>query len=71
MVTTVLLPGVRRSHSPAERFGAFHARFASQARWTTGLAGLSGFYMVGRIDAWDRFMSAAFWWMHAMVPYSR
>jgi uncharacterized membrane protein len=70
MVTTVLLPGIRRSHSPSERFGAFHsleARFAGQSRWTTGLAGLSGFYMVWRIDAWDRFSSAAFWWMHAMV----
>ena len=70
MVTTVLLPRIRRSHSPNERFGAFHAieaRFANQARWTTGLAGLSGFYMIWRIDAWDRFASASFWWMHAMV----
>jgi uncharacterized membrane protein len=70
MVTTVLLPGIRRSHSPQERLGAFHtieARFAGQSRWTTALAGLSGFYMVWRIDAWDRFASAAFWWMHAMV----
>ncbi|HEX3994123.1 MAG TPA: hypothetical protein VHX39_23365 [Acetobacteraceae bacterium] len=70
MVTTVLLPRIRRSHLPNERFGVFHAieaRFANQARWTTGLAGLSGLYMVWRIDAWDRFTSANFWWMHAMV----
>jgi uncharacterized membrane protein len=70
MVTTVLLPGVRRSHTPEERFTAFHAiesRFATQARWTTALAGLSGFYMVWRIDAWDRFASPSFWWMHAML----
>ncbi len=70
MVTTVLLPGIRRAYPPNERFAAFHAieaRFARQARWTTGLAGLSGLYMTWRIDAWDRFQSATFWWMHAMV----
>jgi uncharacterized membrane protein len=70
MVTTVLLPAVRRACPPEQRFAEFHAlesRFASQSRWTTGLAGLSGFYMVWRIDAWDRFTSATFWWMHAMV----
>jgi len=70
MVTTVLLPGIRRSHPPDERFAAFHAieaRFASQSRWTTALAGFSGFYMLWRIDGWDRFSSPSFWWMHAMV----
>ncbi len=70
MVTTVLLPGIRRAYPPGERLGAFHAieaRFARQARWTTVLSGLSGVYMTWRVDAWDRFTSATFWWMHAMV----
>jgi uncharacterized membrane protein len=70
MVTTVLLPAIRRACPPAERFTRFQAiegRFAGQARWTTSIAALSGFYMVWRIDAWDRFASPAFWWMHAMV----
>jgi uncharacterized membrane protein len=70
MVTTVLLPAIRRSHPAPERFGVFHdleQRFASQSRYTTALAGASGFYMVWRLDAWDRFQSAGFWWMHAMV----
>jgi hypothetical protein len=31
------------------------------------LVGLTGFYMVWRLDLWSRFSSAAFWWMHAMV----
>jgi hypothetical protein len=31
------------------------------------LAGLSGFYMVVRLDLWDRFLSVAYWWMHAMA----
>jgi hypothetical protein len=42
-------------------------RFAWQARVTTLLAGLSGLYMLIRLDAWDRFLSARMWWMHAMV----
>lgn len=70
MVTTVLLPAIRRGHPPAERMTAFHAlesRFARQARFTTLLAGASGFYMTWRLDAWSRFQDAGFWWMHAMV----
>jgi len=70
MVTTILLPAIRRSYPPAERFIVFHsleARFARQARITTAVAGASGFYMAWRLDAWDRFRMPAFWWMHAMV----
>ena len=70
MVTTVLLPAIRRSYPAAQRFTVFHAleeRFARQARVTTALAGASGFYMVWQMDAWDRFASGTFWWMHAMV----
>ncbi len=70
MVTTVLLPEIRRSYPAAERLGVFHGlekRFAGQSRLTTALTGASGIYMVWRLDAWDRFQSAGFWWMHAMV----
>jgi len=69
-VTTVLLPAVRDLHGPAERvvfFETVERRFGHQARVTTVLAGLSGFYMVVRLDLWDRFLSAEYWWMHAMV----
>jgi uncharacterized membrane protein len=69
-VTTVLLPAVKRMNSPAERVAFFdniERRFAWQARVTTLLAGLSGLYMLIRLDAWDRFLSARMWWMHAMV----
>ena len=31
------------------------------------LTGLSGLYMVVRLDLWDRFLSVEYWWMHAMV----
>ncbi len=70
MVTTVLLPAIRRSYPALQRLAAFHtleARFARQARVTTAVAGLSGLYMAWRLDLWDRFQSASFWWMHTMV----
>jgi uncharacterized membrane protein len=70
MVTTILLPAIRRSYPATERFPVFHgleARFARQARFTTALAGASGLFMTWELDAWSRFRSAEFWWMHAMV----
>src|SRR5215469_12429513 len=70
LVTTVLLPAVRRFKSPEERVAFFESveeRFAAQARLTTAIAGLSGLYMIYRMDLWSRFALPAFWWMHAMV----
>ena len=69
-VTTVLLPAVRDFKTPEERLAFFEIveqRFGGQARWTTALAGLSGLYMLVRLDLWDRFLAVGFWWMHAMV----
>lgn len=69
-VTTVLLPAVRRLKAPGERmmfFDAIERRFAWQARISTALVGLTGLYMLGRLDLWDRFGYGAYWWMHAMV----
>ena len=60
-VTTVLLPAVRRLKTPAERvafFDAIERRFAWQARATTLLGGLTGFYMTTRLELWSRFQSA-------------
>lgn len=69
-VTTVLLPAVRRLKTPQERvtfFEEVEGRFAWQARFTTLLTGLSGFYIVHAWDLWERFSQAQFFWMHAMV----
>jgi uncharacterized membrane protein len=69
-VTTALLPAIRRTAPPAERLARFDAverRFAWQARIATVVAGGSGFYMTTRLDLWNRFRSASFWWMDAMV----
>ncbi len=70
MVTTVLIPAMSQMGSASERtgfFGRIESRFAPQARFTTLLVGLSGFYMVHLLDAWHRFAELRFWWMHAMV----
>ena len=69
-VTTVLLSAVRNLETREERvvfFETVERRFGGQARVTTALAGLTGVYMLARLDLWDRFLSAAYWWMHAMV----
>lgn len=69
-VTTVLLPAVRRMKRPEDRVAFFEEverRFAWQARVTTLLVGVSGFYLAETWDLWDRFTDARFWWMHAMV----
>jgi uncharacterized membrane protein len=70
MVTTVALPAVRRGDLGDDRMRAFQAvehRFVWQARVAVILVGLTGLYMVWRLDLWARFASAEFWWMHAMV----
>jgi uncharacterized membrane protein len=70
MVTTVLLPEVRRFKSPKERLAFFESveqRFSRQARLSTLITGLSGFYIMYRFNLWGRFESASFWWLHGMV----
>jgi hypothetical protein len=48
-------------------FEMIEGRFAIQARFSTVIAGASGFWMTHRLAAWDRFTDPHFWWMHAMV----
>jgi uncharacterized membrane protein len=70
MVTMVVLPAVRRGDvgpSRVQVFEAIERRFAWYARIATVIVALTGFYMTDRLDLWDRFRSAEFWWMHAMV----
>jgi uncharacterized membrane protein len=70
MVTTIVLPAVRRLDTAAKRVALFETverRFAWQARIATLLVAASGFYMADRLELWPRFRSVQFWWMHAMV----
>ena len=70
MVTTVLLPAVRRfkdDDDPVAFFEEVEGRFAWQARLTTLLTGLSGFWMIHLSDGWGRFTQPAFWYYGAMT----
>ncbi|MDG1571948.1 hypothetical protein OZ410_06440 [Robiginitalea sp. M366] len=48
-------------------FEAIEGKFALQAKVTTLLTGLSGFYMLYVLDAWDRYLDYRYWWLHAMT----
>lgn len=71
MVTLVILPGIMRFVPAGQRLALFETiegRFALQARFSTLIAGASGFYLAYAFDAWDRFLALpSYWWMHAMV----
>ena len=70
MVTTVLLPATRRLKTAEERaafFDTIERGFARQARVTTLVTGLSGLYLVHKLDLWQRFARVEYWWMHGMV----
>lgn len=70
MVTTVLLPALRRHAAAADRVAFFErleTGFARQSRWTTALVGATGFYLVHALDLWHRFRELQYWWMTAMV----
>ena len=69
-VTTVLLPAIKRQSSEALRYELFEqleGRFAFQAKVTTLLAGISGFYMLYFLNAWSRYAQPEYWWLHAMT----
>lgn len=70
MVTTVLIPAIKRMRSKEEQIETFEkieGRFAFQAKFATVLTVLSGIYMIEVLDAWDRYLDYRFWWMHAMT----
>ena len=70
MVTTVVLPAIRHrelGENPWRAFQSAERRFVWQARAAVIVVGLTGLYMTGQLHLWDRFRSAGFWWMHAMV----
>lgn len=68
MVTLVILPGLRQI-APDQRLDLFErieGRFGAQARISTLLAGLSGFWMLHE-TGWNRLLDAANWWLVLMV----
>lgn len=70
MVTTVIIPAAKAIRSPEERIAFFkkiESRFSTQAKITTLITGLTGFYMLYEMNAWERYLDYRFWWLHAMT----
>ncbi|MCG8577160.1 MAG: hypothetical protein MI810_19920 [Flavobacteriales bacterium] len=70
MVTTVLIPAIKRMVSKEEQIQTFEkieGRFSLQAKITTLVTGITGFYMLYALDGWDRYFDYRFWWIHAMT----
>jgi len=70
MVTTIVLPRARSlpdARAALTVFETFEGRFAAQARVSVLLAGVSGFYMLDKLQAWTWLLDPAFWWLMLMV----
>ena len=70
MITMILLPAVKefsRAEDKVAFFEKIERRFAWQARITTLLTGITGFYMLYVIDGWQRYLHLNYWWIHAMT----
>ncbi len=65
-VTTVLIPAIRKTQSPENRLQIFEIlenKFSFQAKFTTLLAGVTGFYMLHIMNGW----SSMQWWIYLMI----
>jgi uncharacterized membrane protein len=70
VVTTIILPQAHRMQTPElslDVFEGFERRFAAQARWSIGLAGLSGYYMLGQTYSWRYVLEPSLWWIQLMM----
>lgn len=70
MVTTVIIPSVKRMKSKEEQIETFEkieGRFSNQAKVLVLIAGITGFYMMYALDSWNRYFDFRFWWIHGMT----
>ena len=70
-VTAVILPGLRSGQLGDTRaaFKVIESRFEPQVRIAVLLAGLSGLYLLFRLDLEGAFRQPRFWWLDAMVLF--
>lgn len=69
-VTTTLIPSLKNLTDTDERLSLFErleGKFAFQARIVTLVTGLTGFYMLDYMQAWDRYQQLQYWWIHLMT----
>ncbi len=69
-VTTTLIPSLNKMGDTEKRWDLFErleGRFAFQAKIVTLVTGLTGFYMLEYMQAWERYQQVQFWWLHLMT----
>lgn len=69
-ITTVLLPALNKLASSEQRIELFEQlehKFSWQAKLTTLATGISGYYMLDFLNAWQRYQDLQFWWLHLMT----
>lgn len=69
-ITLVLLPALMKLQNAQQRIDMFEqleSRFAFIAKISTLTAGVSGYYMLEFLDAWQRYQNLNFWWLHLMT----
>jgi uncharacterized membrane protein len=66
-VTFVVLPGLKASAEGIAGFEAIESRFARHAKIVVTLAGVSGFYMLYKLDGWAWYGELSQWWIGAMT----
>jgi uncharacterized membrane protein len=70
MVTTVIIPAVKRMKNKEDKINTFETiegRFSLQAKITTIFTALSGFYMLHILNGWHRYLELKYWWITAMT----
>ena len=69
-VTTVLIPSLKKMTNKDDRLNLFEkleGKFSFQAKVSTLFTGVTGFYMVYFLDAWNRYLQIQYWWLHLMT----
>ena len=69
-VTTVLIPSLKKITDSINKLALFEqleGKFAVQAKLATAVTGVSGFYMLEVMNAWDRYQQLQYWWLHLMT----
>lgn len=69
-VTLVLIPTIKQKSFKEDQLKIFNAvenSFSGIAKVMVLVAGLSGFYLTYKLNAWGRFQEIQYFWMQAMV----
>jgi len=69
-ITTVLLPALAKIADSEQRIALFEQlenKFSVQAKVMTLATGISGYYMLDFLNAWQRYQDLQFWWLHLMT----